>query len=49
MYSLNVILNSLSGKYVEEKYNFLPSEPLVFTIRVKAENNTLFLHKNLHI
>jgi len=44
MYSLNVIFNSLSGKYVEEKYNFLPSEPLIFILRVTAENNKFFYY-----
>jgi hypothetical protein len=44
MYSLNVIFNSLSGKYVEGKYNFLPSEPLVFILRVTAEKNKFFYY-----
>ena len=44
MYSLNVILNALSGKCVEEKYDFLPSEPSVFILRVTAENNNFFYY-----
>ena len=44
MYGLDVILNALSGKYVEKKYNFLPSEPLVFILRVTAENNNFFYY-----
>jgi hypothetical protein len=42
MYRPHVILNALSGKYVEEKYNFLPSEALVFILRVTAENSIFF-------